>query len=124
MEDMNDKVKAFERRSRAAFDESVESLDAAARSRLARSRAAALEELRDRRLPWSSPWVPAGAAAAAAVVAAMLWLARNPGDNAAAPAMTAFEELDMVASEEDFDMLDEDPGFYAWAAAQVADDVG
>lgn len=121
---MNDRMKEFERRSRAAFDESVESLDAGARAKLARSRAGALAQLRDRRLPWSSPWVPAGAAAAAAVVAVMLWLREESGGPASVPPATAFEELDMVASGEDFDMFDEDPGFYTWAAGQMADDVG
>lgn len=120
---MNDETKEFERRSRAAFDESVGSLDAATRAQLARSRAEVLAQLRDRRLPWASSWVPAGAAAAVALVAVMFWIREESGEPAKAPASDAFEELDMVASGEDFDMLDEDPDFYAWAAAQL-DDVG
>lgn len=123
MADMNDDMKEFERRSRAAFDESVGSLAAETRTELARSRTEALAQLRDRRLPWSSPWVPAGAAAAAALVAVMFWLREESGEPAAESAAVAFEELDLVASGEDFDMLDEDPGFYAWAAEQL-DDVG
>ena len=121
---MNEGMKEFERRSRAAFDESVGSLDARTRATLARSRAEALAQLRDRRLPWSSPWVPAGAAAAAALVAVMFWLREESREQPGSQASVAFEELDMVASGEDFDMLDEDPGFYAWAAGQLADDVG
>lgn len=120
---MNEKMKGFERRSRAAFDESVEGMDAATRTRLVRARAEALATLRDRRLPWSSTWVPAGAAAAAALAATMLWIADESQDPAGQP-MVAFEELDMVASEEDFDMLDEDPAFYAWAADESADGAG
>ena len=121
---MNDDMKAFERRSRAAFDESVASQDAATRAKLAGSRAKALAGLRDRRLPWASPWVPAGAPAAAALVAVMFWLREETREPAPDTMTAAFEELDMVASGEDFDMLDEEPGFYAWAAAQMADDVG
>lgn len=123
MEDMNERMRELERRSRAAFDGSVGSLDAATRSRLARHRAAALEELRHRRPRWSSTWIPAGAAAAAAVVGVMLW----QGERAAAPrepALAAFEDLDLVAGAEELDMFEEDGDFYAWAADEAAGDVG
>ncbi|HEU0225174.1 MAG TPA: hypothetical protein VFR29_07045 [Steroidobacteraceae bacterium] len=120
---MNRRMRELERRSRAAFDESVGSLDAATRSRLAKARAVALAELRQRRLRWSSSWIPAGAAAAAAVVAVMLWQgerATAPGE----PALAAFEDLDLVAGAEDLDMFEEDGDFYAWAADEAAGDVG
>jgi hypothetical protein len=123
MEDMNERMRELERRSRAAFDESVGSLDAATRSRLARGRATALEGLRHRRLRGSSTWIPAGAAAAAAVVAVMLW----QGERAAPPgesALAALEDLDLVAGAEDLDMFEEDGDFYAWAADEAAGDVG
>lgn len=123
MEDMNERMRELERRSRAAFDGSVGSLDAATRSRLARGRAAALEELRHRRPRWSSTWIPAGAAAAAAVVGVMLWQgerAAPPGE----PALAAFEDLDLVAGSEELDMFEEDGDFYAWAADEAAGDVG
>jgi hypothetical protein len=122
MEDMNERMRELERRSRAAFDESVGSLDAATRSRLARSRAAALEGLRHRRLRGSSTWIPAGAAAAA-VVAVMLWQAERaapPGESEFA----ALEDLDLVAGAEDLGMFEEDGDFYAWAADEAAGDVG
>lgn len=122
---MNDDVRELERRSRAAFDQSVESQDAATRSRLARARAKALEELRGRRVGGPALWIPAGAAAAA-LVAMMLWQ-RDEGRPATAgteAAVGAFEDLDLMAAGEDFDMLGEDEGFYAWADEQSPDGVG
>ncbi len=120
---MNEDMRELERKSRAAFDESVDSLDAATRSRLARARAVALDKLRRRRLSWSAVWVPAGAAAAA-LVAAMLWQGEKSGRAVPDPALAALEDLDIVAGGEDFDMLDEDEGFYAWAAEEMSDGVG
>ena len=124
MEDMNERMRELERRSRAAFDESVGSLDAATRSRLARARAGALEELRHRRLRWSSTWLPAGAVAAAAVVGVLLWQGERGGAPAGEPAPAAFEDLDLVAGADELDMFEEDGDFYAWAADEAAGDVG
>lgn len=119
---MNDRMQELERRSRAAFDGSVEALDVATRSRLARARAKALGELEHRRMRWSSTWIPAGAAAAAAVVGILLW----QGERAAPdePALAAVELLDLVAGADDLDMFEEDGDFYAWAAGEAAGDVG
>jgi hypothetical protein len=124
MEDMNERMRELERRSRAAFDASVESLPGEARSRLARARAKALEELRHRRLSGAAAWVPAGAAAAA-LAAALLW----PREDGVAPvaresATLAFDDLELFVEGEDFDMLREDEDFVAWAAAESADGVG
>jgi len=121
---MDERMRELERKSRAAFDESVESLDAATRSRLARARADALDELRHRRMAWSSTWLPAGAAAAAAVVAVMLWQGEERGPQAINPTFAALEDLDIVAGDEDLAMFDEDEEFYAWAAGEMPDDVG
>jgi hypothetical protein len=122
---MNEDMRELERRSRAAFDESVESQDAATRSRLTRARARALEELRGRRAAGPVLWIPAGAAAAA-LVAAMLWQREEAGPATTRNETTvgAFEDLDLMAGGEDFDMLAEDPGFYAWADEQLSDGVG
>ena len=120
---MTGKNQDFQHRSREAFDDSVAALDGATRSRLARARELALQEARRNFRPRLSTWMPAGAAAAAAVMAIALWSgrAREP---AAEPALAAFEEFDVVAAGDDLDMMDEDPAFYAWAADEVADDVG
>lgn len=122
---MNEDMRELERRSRAAFDGSVESLDAATRSRLARARTKALEESGGRRAAGSALWIPAGAAAAA-LVAAILWQREEAGPVTAQNDTTvgAFEDLDLMAQGDDFDMLTEDPGFYAWAEEQLSDGVG
>jgi hypothetical protein len=119
-----ERMRELERKSRAAFDESVESLDAATRSRLTRARTAALAGLRHRRLHWSSPWLPAGAAAAAALVAVIVWQGDEPAVPAAEPALVAFEDLDIMAGGEELEMFDEDQEFYAWAADEASEGVG
>ncbi len=121
---MNESMRKLEKRSRAAFDASVEAQDGATRSRLARARAAALEGLSHRRISGPALWVPAGAAAAA-VVAALLW--QREDDAAPGPpraSAIALEDLDIVAGGEDFDMLAADEGFYDWADEQISGDVG
>jgi crotonobetainyl-CoA:carnitine CoA-transferase CaiB-like acyl-CoA transferase len=120
-EDMNDRMREIERRSRAAFGASVESGDAATRARLARARARALEELHRRRLGGSAAWIPAGAAAAA-LVAALLWQREESG--VPLQVAVAFDDLEIVAGGEDFDLLREDADFVAWAAAEAADGIG
>lgn len=120
----DERMGELERKSRAAFDESVESLDAASRSRLTRARARALEELQHRRAAWSSTWVPAGVAAAAALAAVMLWQGEEGVAPAATPAFAALEDLDLVAGGEDLAMFDEDHEFYAWAVDEMSDGVG
>ncbi len=122
---MNEDRQELERRSRAAFDQSVESLDVQTRSLLARARAKALEESRGRRAAGPTLWIPAGAAAAA-LVAAMLWQREEAGPATTADESTvgALEDLDLMAQGDDFDMLAEDPGFYAWADEQLPDGVG
>lgn len=120
----DERMRELERKSRAAFDQSVESLDAASRSRLTRARARALEELQHRRLAWSSTWLPAGAAAAAALAAVMLWQGEHGTAPATTPAFAALEDLDIVAGGEDLAMFDEDEEFYAWAVDEMSDGVG
>ena len=122
---MTEKNQDFERRSRAAFDDRVAALDGATRSRLARARELALEQARRNYRPRLSTWVPVGAAAAAAVMTIALWSGRETGPAATTePALAVIEDFDIVAAGDDLDMMDEDPAFYAWAAAELADDVG
>lgn len=122
MEDMNDRMREVERRSRAAFDASVEAGDAATRARLARARAKALGALRHRVLARPAAWLPVGAAAAA-LVAALLWHREEAAVMPAAPAI-ALEDLDLVTGGEEFDLLGEDADFLAWAAGAHDDGVG
>lgn len=111
----------FERRSRAAFEASVAALNGATRSRLARARQAAL--VAGRRWPLvARTWVPAGALAAAAVLAVALWSGREAGP--VTPALAAAEDFELLAAGDDFEMLDEDAAFYAWVAEVQADGAG
>src|SRR5262245_11921967 len=120
MQDMNERMRELERRSRAAVDASVDSTDGAPRSRLARARATAHGGLERRRIAGPAAWVPAGAAAAA-LAAAILWQ-REAADPPGVPATTAVavEDLDIVTGGEDFDLLAEDADFVVWAAAESA----
>jgi len=122
MEELNDRMREIERRSRAAFDASVGAGDAATRARLARARTAALGALRRPRIARPALWLPLGAAAAA-LVAALLWR-QEEAAVAPAPPVLALEDLDLVAGGEDFDLLGEDADFLAWAAAAAGDGVG
>jgi hypothetical protein len=117
----DENIRNLERRSRAAFDDSVEAVDGATRARLARMRAAALESRRGRRVG-AAAWLPAGVAAAA-VAAAVLWQREEAAPRQAPPAI-ALEDLDIVAGGEDFDLLAEDADFVAWAAAAAGEGIG
>lgn len=119
---MNESQSELERRSRAAFDESVQSLDAATRNRLARAREEALAQLDRPRLAGPAVWIPA-AAAASALVAALVWRTEDAGKPRVEIAQLAIEELQDVSAE-DFELLQEEEGFYAWAAEQMSDGVG
>ena len=115
---------AFERRAREVFDASVDTLDARTRSRLNQARQQATAELaRSRRSPWLA-WAPAGALAAAALVAVMLW--RTPGTPESpvqqaqvkpAPLQEgAGDAAEMFAAGDDLDLVSEDLDFYDFVA--------
>jgi hypothetical protein len=121
----------FERRIRAALEQSVERLDARTRSRLNQVRHRALAEYAARR---ASPWrrwigagslLPAGAVAAAALVAITIWNAPRGLEPDAAvaggEAAPAFEDLELLADAgalvDGSESVDLD--FYEWAAAEA-----
>jgi hypothetical protein len=121
----------FERRTQAVLDASVERLDGRTRSRLNQARQRALEEYAARR---ASPWkrwfspgalLPAGALAAAALVAITLWNAPRGIDGETnfvrGEAAAAFEDLELLADGEAFSGEGEiaDYEFYEWAAAEA-----
>jgi hypothetical protein len=122
MEELNERMREIERKSRAAFDASVEAADAASLARLARARSGAIGELRRRRIAGPVLWLPAGAAAAA-VLAVLLWRQEDAAVTSATT-VVAFEDLDLVAGGEDFELLGEDADFLAWAAETAGDGVG
>jgi negative regulator of sigma E activity len=114
-------VDSFEERSRALFNDSVDGLDFALRSRLTQARNAAIEAASAKRRPWFTRvgvLAPAGMSAAA-VLGAVLWL----GSPFAQHAVTVnndgqpnLEDLELVASDSDaMDMLQDDVEFYDWA---------
>jgi hypothetical protein len=118
----------FEDRTRATLDESVARLDGRVRSRLTQARHAALDELaaqrsgRSRWLGWLQlrTLAPAGAVAAAAVVAVVLWTGQRPnGAGSVADASAAIEDVELLADNDALGVsADEDLEFYEWAAAQ------
>ena len=112
----------FEKRSREILEESVARLDGSTRSRLTQARHAALARLEKPARQWWRSYVPAGAAAAAAVLAVMLYVQPGAVDvvrgvkNAA-----AVEDMDILADSEapDFTEDTDDVEFYEWAAGEM-----
>jgi hypothetical protein len=115
---------SFEERSRVLFNDSIDGLDYAVRSRLTQARNAAIEAASARRRPWFSRvgvLAPAGMTAAA-VLGAVLWLGSPLGQRAATVdnGQTNLEDLEIVASADEggadaMDMLQDDIEFYDWA---------
>jgi hypothetical protein len=117
----------FERNARRVLEESLTRIDARTRSRLNQARHAALEAaLAPPRRGWRSfTLMPAaGAAAAALLVAVMLWHREPSGAmppllEGRAPAVTA-EDMELLADGDALDLMEGwDGSFYEWAAAQT-----
>lgn len=116
---------SFEERAHALFNDSVEGLDFAMRSRLTQARNAALEAAAARRRPWFlriGVLTPAAGVTAAAVLGAFLWMGSPSGQHAVtvADGQSNLEVLDLVASVDEgsgdaMDMLQDDIEFYDWA---------
>ena len=117
---MNDRDKEFSKKAKAAFDSSVDELDAATLSRLNRSRHEALAELH-KPTRHVSNWMPATGVAAAVVVAVVVL--QIPGvDNDELPA--AVSDMEILLGEDSIEMLEE-LEFYSWLdAADLDNDVG
>jgi hypothetical protein len=112
----------FEKRSRALFNDSVDGMDFALRSRLTQARNAAIEAASARR-PWYTRiavLAPAGVTAAA-VLGAVLWLGSPLLQHTITVADGQnLEDLELVASSDEgagdtLDMLQDDIEFYDWA---------
>lgn len=126
-----DERSEFERRTQAVLDTSVERLDGRTRSRLNQARQRALEEYAARQgagwRRWFAPGalLPAGAVAAAALVAVTLWIGPRSVDGdlpvARGEVASPLEDLELLADgttfTEDGDVAEYD--FYEWAAAEV-----
>jgi hypothetical protein len=119
-QDRNERFEQFERRARAAFDASVDGLDAHTRSRLGQARQRAMSIAVERRRfskQWLG-WMSAGALAAS-VLAGVLLL-RGPTVDESGHQVSAQgepgaqESLEAFAAGEDLELAAEaDPDFYA-----------
>ncbi len=113
----------FERNARTVLEQSLARIDARTRSRLNQARQRALAEAGSRQRPWwrSFALMPAGAVAAAVLIAVMLWQ-REP--SVRQPPLieghvAAVEDLDLLADAEGLDLIEGwDGPFYEWAADQ------
>jgi hypothetical protein len=112
---MNETESDFEKRSRELFKESVARIDARTRSRLTQARHAAVEASAASH-PASWRWArytPAVGFAAALVLGVAIWM--NHPQLSSGEGASPIEVIDMVASNEEFDLIDEDIDFYNWA---------
>lgn len=123
--DPNHQFDALERASRELLCASADAVDGRVRSRLTQARHAALAELaagagaRPFRVP--GRWLPAGALAAAAVLAVAVWVARPvAGPGAPLADAIASEDVEMLASTEGPELYADDADFYEWAGSDVA----
>lgn len=103
---------AFNERASALFRDSVEGLDGQTRSRLNRGRQQALEAAAAKpRFASRAAWVPAGATAAVAALALVMWNGSEMPDTL--PAGTVASDFEILMDDEDLEML-EDLEFYSW----------
>lgn len=101
---------ALVERAKEMFDESVAGLDAETCSRLNRGRQRALAEIGRGRPSWVQ-WTPAFGAAAAAVVAVLMFTGNPTLEGVESPASAS--DLEILLDEESLEML-EDLEFYSW----------
>src|SRR5262245_14775510 len=106
----------FEKKTRELLDESAARLDGRTLSRLTQARHAALDQLQQ---PLRRRWnlfLPAGAAAAAAVLAVVMW-SRGPQ---AIDSANPVDDMDILADSDAPDFADgEELEFYEWAAGEI-----
>ena len=113
----------FEQQAHAVLKESVSRIDARVRSRLNRARHVALAQLSE---PQPSLYrrrffVPAGmaAGAAAAFIVLLVWHQKLPHPEVNDAAHSSFEDLELLADGEAFELVEsDDAAFYEWAAAE------
>ena len=104
----------FEKRTQEVLEESAARLDGRTRSRLTQARHAALAQLEKPARSWRS-YVPAGAAAAAAVLAVMFYT----GQPGVVPVPVVVDDTEILAADVDFTEDSDDVEFYEWAGGEV-----
>jgi len=98
--------------AKTLFEESVQNLDAATRSRLTQGRHQALAELTSAGAGGSwKEWRPVAGIAAATVIAVVLWRGEPQMDELIPPA--AASDFEILLDQEEFEML-QDLEFYSW----------
>ena len=111
----------FEKRTREVLDESANRIDGHTRSRLTQARHAALQPKAARH--WWRPYLPAGAATAAAVLAVLIWTGPGPRPDTqvAQGNGSALEDIDLLADGDapDFVSDADEVEFYEWAAGEI-----
>ena len=114
--DIERRDESLERRTREVFEASVEQLDAGTRAKLRAARQAATAEIESRQRPAWQGWLPMAVAAAAALVAVLLWRApaESPLPVASSGTAVAIDAFDLVAEGDDLDLVAEDLEFYVW----------
>ena len=108
----------FEKRTQEVLEESAARLDGRTRSRLTQARHAALAQLEQPARHWWRSYVPAGAAAAVAVLAVVMWSgprARSRRRQARSKTWSCSPTSDAPDFVDDGDDLE----FYEWAAGEV-----
>jgi cytochrome c-type biogenesis protein CcmH/NrfG len=114
----------FERNARVVLEHGIERIDGRMRSRLNQARQQALEAAAGgRQRPWwrSSALMPAGAVAAASLLAVMLWYHEPAVRQGPLPEshVSAVEDMDLLADADGVDLIEGwDGPFYEWAADQ------
>ena len=112
----------FEKRTQELLEESTARLDGRTLSRLTQARHAALDRLQQPARQWWRSYVPAGAAAAVAVLAVVMWSGNPAVETSLTPQGTsAVEDIELLADADASDFVDdgEDLEFYEWAAGEV-----
>ena len=108
-----DEDKGFEKSAKAAFDDSVERLDAATLSKLNQGRQAALAEMASASPSWRwSRWMPATGMATAALVAVVVLRGPAPVDPLDSTNATV-TDFEILISDDALDMIEE-LEFYSW----------